>query len=136
MIFLALVSFWLAFIRLYDTWRCAKYHVDAEKVDATTCHYKCFLVVTMPNFALQSFDSNFLLSNQKKTLLHVRNCHIGNFTFSMTIINYFEEYNGLRTKFAPNKYLIVQKIPSIYTVSTASTAYTIVLLILLTLFSQ
>ena len=62
--FLAVVSFWLAFIRLYDTWRCAKYHVDVEKVDATTCHYKCFLVVTMPNFALQSFDSNFSLSNQ------------------------------------------------------------------------
>ena len=94
----------------------------------------------MPNFALESFDSNFSLSNQisknKKTLLHVRNCHIGNFTFRVTIIDYFEEYNGLRTKFAPNKYLIVQKIPSIYTVSTASTAYTIVLLILLTLFSQ
>ena len=50
--FLAVVSFWLAFIRLYDTWRCAKYHVDVEKVDATTCHYKCFLGVTMPNFAL------------------------------------------------------------------------------------
>ena len=50
--FLALVSFWLAFIRLYDTWRRAKYHVDVEKVDATTCHYKCFLGVTMPNFAL------------------------------------------------------------------------------------
>ena len=73
--FLALVSFWLAFIRLYDTWRRAKYHVDVEKVDATTCHYKCFLGVTMPNFALQSFDSNFSLSNQiSKNKQNITSC--------------------------------------------------------------
>ena len=80
----------------------------------------CKVLIRISHSQIKSLRTN-------KTLLHVRNFHIGNFTFRVPIKYYFEEYIGLRTKFAPNKYLIVQKMPSIYTVSTASTAYTIAL---------
>ena len=80
----------------------------------------CKVLIRISHSQIKSLRTN-------NTLLDVRDCHIGNFTFRVPIKYYFEEYIGLRTKFAPNKYLIVQKMPSIYTVSTASTAYTIAL---------
>ena len=89
----------------------------------------------MPNFALQSFDSNFSLSNQisknKQNITSCQELSHRQFYIQGAHQYYLEEYIGLRTNFAPNKHLIVQK----NTVSTASTAYTIALqyYILLTL---
>ena len=80
----------------------------------------CKVLIRISHSQIKSLRTN-------KRLPHVQNCHSSNFTFGVPIKYYLEEYIGSRAKFAPNKYLIVPKIPSIYTVSTASTAYTIVL---------
>ena len=55
----------------------------------------CKVLIRISHSQIKSLRTN-------NTLLHVRDCHIGKFTFRVPIRYYFEEYIGLRTKFAPH----------------------------------
>ena len=58
---------WMAFIRVYDTWKSAKYHVCGKGPTQQHGAIKCFLNATMPSFGIQNFF--FCILSQNKIFL-------------------------------------------------------------------